>query len=213
MLTNVYFFLTSTSSMIFTVQFVCMTEWPGPSRATVGPGKTLSRALSPPHFVCLEIEKALRGRKRGERCPLTIWLGVRGSIVSSPSGVWGPKMDFMHILSQKEAIWNIIFSIFERRRGPPNVAGNGKTSPFPPLSMGLRMTVEDYAADTDTYIKWMARSVPGARHIGRQVWRRRRTNSRRLWSLLSACTTVSRLHQCRQLIGWPRHRLAADHLG
>jgi len=41
------------------------------------------------------------------------------------------KMDFMHILGQKEAIWNTIFSIFERRPGPPNVAGPGKT--FPPL--------------------------------------------------------------------------------
>jgi len=27
-------------------------------------------------------------------------------------------MDFMHILGQKEAIWNTIFSIFERRRAP-----------------------------------------------------------------------------------------------
>ena len=42
-------------------------------------------------------------------------------------------MDFMHILRQKEAIWNTIFSIFERRRGPPNVAGSGKTFPAPPL--------------------------------------------------------------------------------
>ena len=42
-------------------------------------------------------------------------------------------MDFMHILGQKEAIWNTIFNIFERRRGPPNVAGPGKTSsPSPP---------------------------------------------------------------------------------
>ena len=40
-------------------------------------------------------------------------------------------MDFMHILGQKEATWNAIFSIFERRRDPPNVAGPGKT--FPPL--------------------------------------------------------------------------------
>jgi len=41
-------------------------------------------------------------------------------------------MDFMHILGQKE-IWNTIFSIFERRRGPPNVAGPGKTFPLPPV--------------------------------------------------------------------------------
>jgi len=35
----------------------------------------------------------------------------------------------MHISSQKEASWNTVFSIFERRRGPPNVAGPGKTPP------------------------------------------------------------------------------------
>jgi len=52
-----------------------------------------------------------------------------------PSGVRvepRPKVDFMHILGQKEAICNTIFSIFERRRGPQNVAGPGKP-PFPPL--------------------------------------------------------------------------------
>ena len=43
-------------------------------------------------------------------------------------------MDFIHILDQKETIWNTIFGIFERRRGPPNVTGPGKTfPPFPPL--------------------------------------------------------------------------------
>ena len=47
-------------------------------------------------------------------------LGERRNL-SSLSWVWGgarPKMDFMHILGQKEAIWNTIFSIFERRRAP-----------------------------------------------------------------------------------------------
>jgi len=47
-------------------------------------------------------------------------------------------MDFMHILRQKEATLNTIFSIFERWRGPPNVAGPGKTSPSP-LSTGLNL--------------------------------------------------------------------------
>ena len=42
----------------------------------------------------------------------------------------------MHILGQKEAICNTVFSIFERRRGPPNVAGSRKTFPLP-LSTGL----------------------------------------------------------------------------
>jgi len=45
----------------------------------------------------------------------------------------------MHILGKKEATWNTIFSIFERRLGPRNVAGPGKTFPLPPspLSTGL----------------------------------------------------------------------------
>ena len=45
-----------------------------------------------------------------------------------------PKMDFMHILGQKEAIWNTIFSIFERRRAPQTSRGPGK---FFPLSLPL----------------------------------------------------------------------------
>ena len=47
-------------------------------------------------------------------------------------GLGRPKIDFMHILGQKEATWNTVFSIFERRRGPPNVAGPGKTFPLSP---------------------------------------------------------------------------------
>jgi len=35
----------------------------------------------------------------------------------------GLKMDFVHILDQKEATWNTIFSIFERRRPPPPLDG------------------------------------------------------------------------------------------
>ena len=62
-------------------------------------------------------------RGSGERCKLP--QRVRGGARS--------KMDFMHILGQKEATWNIIFSIFERRLGPPNVAGPGETFPLPPL--------------------------------------------------------------------------------
>ena len=103
-----------------------------------GPGKHYRGALSPPsHSVCLDIEtpKASRGRKRGEGCRLAIRLEVRGSVVSSPSGVRAEprsKMDFMHILGQKEAIWNTIFSIFERRRGPQRSRGPGKRPSFPP---------------------------------------------------------------------------------
>ena len=57
----------------------------------------------------------------------------------------GSKMDFLHISGQKEAIWNTLFSIFERWRGPPNVVGPGKTSPpFPSLSTGLFMVTHLY---------------------------------------------------------------------
>jgi len=44
-------------------------------------------------------------------------------------------MDFMHILSQKEAAWNTIFSISERRMGPQNVGS--EDFPLSPLSTGL----------------------------------------------------------------------------
>jgi len=78
----------------------------GPSRATAGPGKTLSRApIAPsPHSVCLEIEtpRASRGRKRGEWCPLTIRLGVWESVVSSPSGVRGAENGFFYAYFRSE---------------------------------------------------------------------------------------------------------------
>ena len=45
---------------------------------------------------------------------------------------WEPKMDFMLILGQKEAIWNTIFSIFERRWALQTSQGPGKLSPLPP---------------------------------------------------------------------------------
>ena len=39
-------------------------------------------------------------------------------------------MDFMHIFGQKEATWNTIFSIFERRRASQTSRGPGKLSPL-----------------------------------------------------------------------------------
>ena len=44
----------------------------------------------------------------------------------------GRGMDFIYILGQKEAIWNTIFSIFERR-GAPKLRWARENSPFPPL--------------------------------------------------------------------------------
>jgi len=89
----------------------------GPCRETITTGP------SQPRSECAEIETPIRRReeKTWRGCPLTIRLEVWGSVVSSPSGVRAepqPKMDFMHIWGQKEAIWNTLFSIFERWRGP-----------------------------------------------------------------------------------------------
>jgi len=64
---------------------------------------------------------------------------VWGSVVSSSSGVRGGSpaengfYAYLRSDGQKEAIWNTLFSIFERWRGPQNVAGPGKTPHFPPL--------------------------------------------------------------------------------
>jgi len=98
----------------------------GPSRTKAGPGKTLSRGPIPPFCmswdrdaVCVEREETW-----GEVSPHHSTRGS-GSIVSSPSGVWDG------------APAENIFSIFEWRRGTPNVAGPVKTPP--PLSMGLTM--------------------------------------------------------------------------
>jgi len=64
-------------------------------------------------------------------------LRVWGASSHSHSGVRGgapaePKMHFMHISGQKEAIWNTLFGIFERRRGPQTSRAR-ENSPFPPL--------------------------------------------------------------------------------
>ena len=81
-------------------------------------------------------------------------------------------MDFMHISGQKEATWNIIFSIFERRRGPkrrgaraPNVAGPGpgKTSPFPPSRRAWLEILENNC--TDNYPNTFALCSQKAIHL------------------------------------------------
>jgi len=72
-----------------------------------------------------------RGRKLGGI--LSHSTRSMGSVISSPSGV-RPKIDFMRISGQKEAIWNTLFSIFGRWRGPQTLRGPGKLSPLSPPS-------------------------------------------------------------------------------
>ena len=106
-----------------------------------GPAKHYRGALSPPlHSVCLEIEtpKASRGRKRGERCPLTIRLGVRESVVRSPSGVQGRapgKNGFYACFRLERSHLEHDFQHFLSDGGAPQtLQGPGK---LPPLSTGL----------------------------------------------------------------------------
>ena len=94
-----------------------------------GPGNHRG-ALSQPHSVCAEIKtpKASRGKKRGGGCPHH----PTGVLEAPPVGSgaeFRPIIDFIYILGRKEAIFNTFFNIFERWRGPQNVAGPGKTPP------------------------------------------------------------------------------------
>jgi len=61
---------------------------------------------------------------------------------SPPAGSGAPAENFLHILGQKEATRDTIFSIFERRRRTPNVAGPGKTPPPPRRAWGMTVKVE-----------------------------------------------------------------------
>jgi len=97
-----------------------------------GPGKHYRGALSPsPDSVCLEIEtsKASRGRKLGEGCPLTTRLEVRGSVVSSPSGVrGGARVEngfYAHFRSEISHLEHH-FQHFERRWAPHTSRGPRK---------------------------------------------------------------------------------------
>jgi len=79
---------------------------------------------------CMFGDRDAEGVEREE----TWGLGVRRSVVSSPSGV----MDFMHILfyayfTSERSHLEHHFQYFWATAGPPNVAGLGKLPPFSPL--------------------------------------------------------------------------------
>ena len=103
-----------------------------------GPGNYYCGTLSQPYSVGAEIEKEETWGGVSPHYP-TRSLGERPEL----PGQGPPKVDFMHICGQKEAIWNTLFSILERWRGPTNVAGPWKTFPLspPPLDMPDRNSV------------------------------------------------------------------------
>jgi len=74
--------------------------------------------------------RASRGRKRGEGCPLTIRLGVWGSVVSSPSGVRPGRKWILCIFQVRKKPSRTPSLVFlSDGAGPPNVTGPGKTPP------------------------------------------------------------------------------------
>jgi len=107
----------------------------GPSRATAGPGKPLSRGPITNSFH-MRRDRDAEGRNRrkhGEECPLTIRLGVWRSTVSSPQ--WGPGRQkwILCILEFRKKPSGTPVSVFlsdapKRRRARENF----------PLSTGLR---------------------------------------------------------------------------
>ena len=93
-----------------------------------GPGNHYRGALSQPHSICAEIK--MQEETWGRVFPHHPTRGLE----APPAGSGAPKIDFIHILGQKEAIWNIFFNIFEQWRAPKMSWGPGKFSPlFPPV--------------------------------------------------------------------------------
>jgi len=60
---------------------------------------------------------------------------------------------FMHI----EAIWNTIFSIFERRRGPQTSRGPGKLPPFPPSRRACKCSTYNFVKNIGQFSKFFQR--------------------------------------------------------
>jgi len=112
--------------------------FPGPSRATAGPGKALSRGPITVSFLCRDryAKCAEREETWGGMSPHhpIRSLGERRELLQRGRAEPRLKMDFMHIRGQKEAIWNTFFSIFERWRPPPpkRRGTRGKFPPSPP---------------------------------------------------------------------------------
>jgi len=104
--------------------FSLTTSSAGPSRATAGPGKPLSQGPITTSF-------RMRWDRDAEAPP-------------AGSGSPQPKTHFMHIWGQKEAIWNTLFSIFERWWGPPKSRGPGKLLPFLPSWQACSSATRNY---------------------------------------------------------------------
>jgi len=110
-----------------------------------------------PHPILYVLRSIRRRRKHGEKCPLTIRLGVRGCVVGSPSGGLGsapPKMDFMHILGKKKPS-GTPFSVFLSDVGAPKRRGARENFPPSPLSTGLASSTPMLVINHNTHAYWL----------------------------------------------------------
>ena len=93
--------------------------------------------ITPPPPFCMSWDRHVEGVERGgrgERCPLTIRLGVRGSVVSSPR--WAPAENgfYAYFRSERSHLEaGTPFAVFLSDGGAPHTSrGPGKLSPCPP---------------------------------------------------------------------------------
>ena len=111
---------------------------PGPSRATAGPGKTLSRGPINPSF-CMSWDRDAKGVEReetwGEVSPYHPTRGS-GSVVSSPSGVRGgapAENGFYAYFRSERSHLEHHFQYLWATAGPPKRRGARENfPPFPP---------------------------------------------------------------------------------
>ena len=86
-------------------------------------------------FCMCRDQKASRGKKRRESCPLTIWVGVWGSVVSSHGGVWrssGRKWILCYLRSERSHLEHPFQLFWSDGGAPQTLQGLGKLSPIPP---------------------------------------------------------------------------------
>ena len=96
-----------------------------------GPGKHYHGALTP-YSVCLEIETPKEEETWREVSPHHPSRGSGERRKLPQRGPGRPKMDFKHILGQKEATWNTIFSCLSDGWAPKRRGARENFPPFPP---------------------------------------------------------------------------------
>jgi len=116
------------ATIVVMMQGLITSRRSGPSRATAVPRKPLSQGPITTSF-CIRAEVR---RKRGEGCPLNIRLEVRGSVLSSPSGVHAENGFYAYLRSERSRLGHP-FQCLRAMAEPTNVAGPGPPPSLPPV--------------------------------------------------------------------------------